>query len=794
MKLIIDRKVCDLDPSQSIQLDYHADSLSDVRSEHTGRATQLRLPSTPTNDLIFGFAADPHTGNWFNASVHTATLSEQEAVILQGSVRLLSSERDSEEEGYRIEILSGVSDWGKRASTEMFSTLGIDFAARLTPTMICQSWTGDGPVKFFPVSHDEYTPELSSDELIPIERILSVDDYHPFISAEAIVRRIFTEAGYTLRSNFINGEFFQSLYLSGAYESRNTDALRRHMNFFARRKTVATSTANYQGRVYANPYKTINSVGNIVETANMGDQNDVGESLTDVFTNNQCFKLEDGQIVFRPMTAVSTAFEYHIRYTTAHRILSRTQLTGFDSVNLGDGTNVQGTLANRYADRRTTIKPSFQYRAIVFGHTAGNSYKLTCTKDGAADYPVGQFSARSAQLSTPAATRITAPVLLCKTTTSLTYTPYTGDWALYDGYIGETGSTEVEMTVRSSPVAVTPTSPKTFSTIYFYGAEEGMSFSLSRQCTLRPDFSSAPALNASITFADIARHRIRKWVVLDALRHLFNFRFYTDQETRTVYIEPADNFFKLGKEVDWSARIDRSQPIRLSDLAQEVERVRTYKFREADGAVARLNTTLEEPFGAWRLLTDSAAAKDKEKSLPNPLFTPSVSESGCYANAPSALILQVGDRDNDDTSDRRNFTPRIVRYCGMQPLPVNERWGYPSGGGSYPLAAFHLEDPARGFTLCFEDRGEQQGLHRYYDTQAEQQTRCQRITLHLRLEPWDIERLFQMHRFAATAASIASIFRLNIGSEEFRCTLHRIEGYDPAKPSTRCTFTLLPNG
>ena len=161
----------------------------------------------------------------------------------------------------------------------------------------------------------------------------------------------------------------------------------------------------------------------------------------------------------------------------------------------------------------------------MFNHTEGNSYRLTCTVNGTAGHAIGEFDSRSALVTTPSGSTVTAPVLLCKAAGSTTYTTYTGDWALYDGYIGETGQTEVEMTVRTNPVTVTPTSPKTFSTIYFYGAEPGMKFSLSRQCTLRPDFTGAPGLNTPISFEDVARHRVRKWVVLDALRHLFNLRF-----------------------------------------------------------------------------------------------------------------------------------------------------------------------------------------------------------------------------------------------------------------------------
>lgn len=581
MKLTIDQIPCDLDPSQRIALDYDAQDLADVRSGNKGHALRLRLPATRTNDRIFGFAAEPYTGQRFNAAQHTAVLSDGEAKLLQGSVRLLSAAYDSDPEGYLIEIRSGTSEWARQAAAEMFNTLGISFSGRLTPTMIRQTWTNNTPVKFFPVCRDEYTPELSSVELIPVERFLSVDDYHPFISAATVVQTLFSEAGYTLESDFLNGEFFRSLYLSGAYSSRDTNALRNHMDFLARRTTTAATTANSDGRVYANPYKSINSVGNFVETVNPNDQNDLGETLTDVFSNNHCFTVEDGEIVFRPMTSVTVAFEYHIRYITDHRILDRNRLKGIDSFYLGDGTEVQGALANRYADRRNSTKPAFQYRAIVFNHTEGNSYRLTCTVNGTAGHAIGEFDSRSALVTTPSGSTVTAPVLLCKAAGSTTYTTYTGDWALYDGYIGETGQTEVEMTVRTNPVTVTPTSPKTFSTIYFYGAEPGMKFSLSRQCTLRPDFTGAPGLNTPISFEDVARHRVRKWVVLDALRHLFNLRFYTDEETRTVYVEPADDFYRLGQTFDWSSRIDRSQPILLGDAAQDAERVRIYKYREA---------------------------------------------------------------------------------------------------------------------------------------------------------------------------------------------------------------------
>lgn len=231
MKLTIDQIPCDLDPSQRIALDYDAQDLADVRSGNKGHALRLRLPATRTNDRIFGFAAEPYTGQRFNAAQHTAVLSDGEAKLLQGSVRLLSAAYDSDPEGYLIEIRSGTSEWARQAAAEMFNTLGISFSGRLTPTMIRQTWTNNTPVKFFPVCRDEYTPELSSVELIPVERFLSVDDYHPFISAATVVQTLFSEAGYTLESDFLNGEFFRAFGYPPQNRYTRTDSIRSNNPF-----------------------------------------------------------------------------------------------------------------------------------------------------------------------------------------------------------------------------------------------------------------------------------------------------------------------------------------------------------------------------------------------------------------------------------------------------------------------------------------------------------------------------------------------------------------------------------
>lgn len=592
MELTIDSKPCDLAGEPIAVGGYAAAELADVEAAREGRSQEFTLPATPRNEALLGFARDPHTSGRFNASLHRAVLSAEGAKLLAGTVRLLKVS----DEGYRIEIREGGARWAKNAARRVFSALGIDYHARLLPSTVSASWTDDSPVKFFPIRRDEYPQQNSPSDLLPAERILSVDDYHPFLHVATLVETIFAEAGYRIESNFTGSPEFRSLYMSGAYPSRDTAALAARMGFYARRLAPATAQGNHLGRVSANPSTTANSVGNIVETATPQTLDTDGEPIPELCNNGNCFGFDKGRIVFTPTTEVSVGFEYYLKYTTDHRILTRERLRGFDSVYLGTGADMPFTLANRYEDRRTDISPGHRYLAIVFDHTDGAQYRLAYTKDGVAEALWTEFSARTAQVTTPASGTVADPVLLIRSGTR--WVRYAGDWALYDGYVTESGRTTVELRVRTAPERIAPASPKFFDRIYFYGAEEGMSLTLHKECSLQPRFSSAPGYGSAITFADVARHPIRQSALLEALQHLFNLRFHTEEETKTVRIEPADEFFGSGTTADWRDRSDFSQPVVLADIAPEIHESRTWGYQEGDGAVNRFNAGAGSPSGS----------------------------------------------------------------------------------------------------------------------------------------------------------------------------------------------------
>ena len=158
---------------------------------------------------------------------------------------------------------------------------------------------------------------------------------------------------------------------------------------------------------------------------------------------------------------------------------------------------------------------------------------------------------------------------------------------------------------------------------------------------------------------------------------------------------------------DWRDRSDFSQPVVLADIAPEIHESRTWGYQEGDGAVNRFNAGAGSPFGEWSVRTDSYAAREGDQVLRNPLFRPTLSEAGHYANAPSAQIMQVGDRD-DVQEDGTNFTPRIVRFAGLHPLPAGERGAQALiGDDDRPLAASSNEGIRRAYVHSGRRRRQQ---------------------------------------------------------------------------------------
>lgn len=793
MKILIDDRQADTDARSVVPLTVSSAVMGNPEQEAEGYTVAFALPLTAANAELMGVVDDVHAAGRFNDEIHVAKVELNGSVVAEGVVQLVECVAGPGVEGYyRMALHIPPRELVRYASEIKLSSLFPDFSVELGADAVRDSWTSDSAVKFLPVLREKYEPEYGSEGYVPPERVLTMEDYHPFVNVAAMLRKIFADAGYTFESDFVDGDFFRSLYMSGNYPWIDIAPVKEKMDFRAARFGPATAYASYLGRVVANPYANYNTIGNIVDTADPAEVCD-GVKAVGVFDNGGCFRKVDERVAFVPQSAVRCGFRYAMKYVTGYKIKDAATLTGFDTFYLGNGESVRYGITNRFADRKGEFRANKDFMCIVAEHQEGRRYRLVAKRitNASADpenlkpedyvaVTVAEFTSRTAVVSTAVAGTY-AGLTLYYGTGATANTAYAGEWMLYDGYVQETGVTEVEVTLTSRAEELPAGRPKYFDMLFWGGAEEGMRFTLT-ECALSPVFHAHPSEGATVSFGDIMAHDATGMELVNAVTQMFNLCFLTDETAKKVIAAPRGELLD-GPVLDWSGRVDFSKPVTIRETGADSARTLTWRYRGGDWAVARFNSSGGGKFGSWSAGVNNVFATDSEKVYENPLFTPSLNSTRSLASAMSANLMNVGTRSGGDDEDNLNFPAKIARYFGVVELAPGERWSWPSNGTDYPLVAFHR--PEDGFTLCFEDRDGAQGLHRYRDRDIEALNSGRRLTAWLRLGEEDMEALMLPN---VLRHDMRAHILLRIGGEPGYWRLEEVRGYDPAQASTECVF------
>ncbi|MDE7130143.1 MAG: hypothetical protein K2O07_07570, partial [Alistipes sp.] len=517
IRVTLDGAECEPVLAQRIIMNYDAGALTDTEAWREGRSLTVRLPSTGVTDRLMCNADDIHSAERFNGRLHTASVEVDGVELLRGTATLRSVVRTEGQTYYDVMIRDGGAEWAERAALTMLRQSEVKFSALLDTAEIASTWRDEQAVRFLPVVRDSYTSDSSAEGLLLPQQMLMPQEYHPFLSVEAILRSIFESAGYKVCSEFMQSRLFRSLYMSGAYESADAAAARAKMDFLAGRQASSTAEADAEGIVYVWEPRFASNIGAFVDTVTPTATDDGSISGEDRFSTGGCMTFVDGRPQFTPTREIGVGFEYYIKYATEYRIASRTRLQGFDAVHIDRDCDIDIGLANPFEDRRGRLQPLFQYRVVVFDHTPGDKYRLG---------GLATFTSRTTLITTPQEVTGDLPLTVCRSGTT-SYETYDGDWAIYDGYVEECGTRDVELRVRTPPERLSPSSPKLFNFMFFHGATEGQRLTLSEHCTLRPVFSGEAGYGSVVSFADVACHKIRQSELIEAVGQMFNLQIYS---------------------------------------------------------------------------------------------------------------------------------------------------------------------------------------------------------------------------------------------------------------------------
>lgn len=763
-------------------------SISKERSLSVESAAQtedftITIEANDAVNRFFGGEGYLHHSELFNASEHTAQVICEGEVALSGSVVILSVARTRKALTYSLRVRRAAAAWATNATEKLLRELDVEYGATLDTLTAKSSWEDDSLVKYFLVHRDDYSATFSSSETGTVRRVRSVDDYHPFLNLYEIMRLAFEEGGYTLRSDFMESDYFKRLYMSGAYLSQSSSVAKEYMDFYLEKLESETSTADFSGRVTFSPLYSSNSVGYIVDVEST-------EEKSECYTKGNCVTVENSKLQFTPTQSVSVGFEFRVVYTTDYKIKSRTELTAFDTLYLEDSATHTFGVANLFPDQRgLEILPYFSYLIVAFdeSESSARTFSLYVEVDGV-ERSMGSWTGRSGRIVTP---QFNSSSVIGDAYLYVDGVRYDEDWALYQGYTEESGQTDVDVTIRTAPDSYTADSPKVFSAPYISGAEQGMSVTIKAGTSLKPYFAGYPGAGSWVEYEDLSRHECQISDVIESVRQLFSLVIYTDEEAREVFVEPEEDIFDSSKVWDWSDRIVEGEPITLSDCALSSRKIRKWGYQSADGVTNRTNGEYYIPgdtypnapeadpeqsvegssspdYGSWQVEIASQAAESGTQTSLNTLFSPT-------QNDLDGLPI-VGDRDNPDMADTLEFSPRVVIWNGL--IDYNNE--------EIPHVYFHSAEMCE--TLCFEDRDGAEGLSSYRAESVQREATGRYAELTLRLSTSDLLTLMTPregvpHRF--------STFGFWIDGEWCEARLESVEAREVESPTAKCKFLLI---
>ena len=319
-----------------------------------------------------------------------------------------------------------------------------------------------------------------------------------------------------------------------------------------------------------------------------------------------------------------------------------------------------------------------------------------------------------------------------------------------------------------------------FESLYMSG-----NYPPSGDAKIEPAFYSMPSVGNKVVLASLFDHEQTQLQFIQAIGHLFGLHIYTDEWSKTVYIEPRFTFLNQTHEIDWTDKIDTNSPILVEEPGNNHYQIETYSYKSGDATVDRWEGSHLTSFGKWDALVENRFAKTGKREMRNPLFTATIEEKNSLTSAENASMIVAGNRDSKESN--LNFPAKIVRYAGMKELPDGQHWGWPSYGKSYPLVLFHSagED---WFTLRFDDKDGQLGLRNYYQPLYDFINKGKKVTLNLRLSPPDMEAILYPN---SANHNFRGNFVFDIRGEKIKGRLLDVSGYNPDNGGmARCTFAV----
>ena len=196
--------------------------------------------------------------------------------------------------------------------------------------------------------------------------------------------------------------------------------------------------------------------------------------------------------------------------------------------------------------------------------------------------------------------------------------------------------------------------------------------------------------------SEVINKDMRQIDFIKGVAHAFNLQMTTDSESRIIYIEPFNDFYKPLKEgIDWTYKLDRSKEISDKWLKTDLKRIMTFKYKsdDADAKVKHRGKeffdNIQDEYPYRETLPDTFEKGDS--IFENPFFAGSynakdkdTTQFENIDNGYSACLWTENVSSNDEGRPDKgyDFLPRLLSWNKYSPT------GLPTPAGNFGIRRF----------------------------------------------------------------------------------------------------------
>lgn len=207
----------DTDP---ISLTYNVADISDISSRNSAFSKTIKIPESKNNRLIFGDIADLGVDASFNPNKKTKSwILVDTILVFEGYLQLRNVFVDKENDSAEYEVVIYADN------DNFFKQLGDKFLTNLDFTELNHTWNASNVRTSWTSTWNKgyYYPLIDYGNDWDLGEVngwtttynteVKTTNMFPSTNVKYIVDKIFSDAGYTYQSNFLNSEVFTNLYV-----------------------------------------------------------------------------------------------------------------------------------------------------------------------------------------------------------------------------------------------------------------------------------------------------------------------------------------------------------------------------------------------------------------------------------------------------------------------------------------------------------------------------------------------------------------------------------------------------